>query len=218
MKKELNVKRIERRKKKWFEKFRWFVSSEGFLVLAGKDAGTNEVLIKRHMNENDLYCHADVYGAPHVVIKDGQKAGEKTIFEACQFAVSMSRAWSQGLYGADAYWAYPNQVTKQAPSGEYLGKGAFMVYGKRNWLRGLPLKLAVGVINYEGEDYVVCAPVDAVKAHTSKYIVIRPGRLKKGELVKKIRGILEKWGYKVREEDLNAILPPGGGEIVEVVS
>ena len=217
MKKELNVKRIERRKKKWFEKFRWFVSSEGFLVLAGKDASTNETLIKKHMAENDLYCHADVYGAPHVLIKDGQKAGEKTIFEACQFAVSMSRAWSQGLYGADAYWAYPNQVTKQAPSGEYLGKGAFMVYGKRNWLRGLPLKLAVGVINYEGEDYVVCAPVDAIKAHTSKYIVIRPGRLKKGELVKKIRGILEKWGYKVREEDLNAILPPGGGEIVEVV-
>ncbi|AJC71006.1 fibronectin-binding protein [Thermococcus guaymasensis DSM 11113] len=217
MKKELNVKKIERRKKKWFEKFRWFVSSEGFLVLAGKDASTNETLIKKHMAENDLYCHADVYGAPHVVIKDGQKAGEKTIFEACQFAVSMSRAWSQGLYGADAYWTYPNQVTKQAPSGEYLGKGAFMVYGKRNWLHGLPLKLAVGVINYEGEDYVVCAPVDAIKAHTDKYIIIRPGKLKKGELVKKIRGILEKWGYKVREEDLNAILPPGGGEIVEVV-
>ena len=217
MKKELNVRRVERSRRKWFEKFRWFVSSEGFLVLAGKDASTNEVLVKKHMTENDLYCHADVYGAPHVVIKDGQKAGEKTIFEACQFAVSMSRAWSQGLYSGDAYWAYPNQVTKQAPSGEYLGKGAFMVYGKRNWLRGLPLRLAVGVINYEGEDYVVCAPLDAIKAHTNRYIVIRPGRLKKGELVKKIRGILEKWGYKVREEDLNAILPPGGGEIVEVV-
>ncbi|ASJ00441.1 ribosome rescue protein RqcH [Thermococcus gorgonarius] len=217
MKKELNVKKIERRKKKWFEKFRWFVSSEGFLVLAGKDASTNEVLVKKHMTDKDLYCHADVYGAPHVVIKDGQKAGEKTIFEACQFAVSMSRAWSQGLYSADTYWAYPEQVTKQAPSGEYLGKGAFMVYGKRNWLHGLPLKLAVGVINYEGEDLVVCAPVDAIKAHTKRYIVIRPGKLKKGELVKKIKAILEKWGYKVREEDLNAILPPGGGEIVEVV-
>lgn len=209
-KKELNVKKLERRKRKWFEKFRWFVSSEGFLVLAGKDASTNEVLVKKHMEDNDLYCHADVYGAPHVVIKDGQKAGEKTIFEACQFAVSMSRAWSQGLYSADAYWAYPNQVTKQAPSGEYLGKGAFMVYGKRNWMHGLPLKLAVGVINYDGEEYVVCAPVEAIKAHTDKYIVIRPGSMKKGELVKKLRGILKKWGYEVREEDLNAILPPGG--------
>jgi len=216
MKKGLNVRHIERRKKKWFEKFRWFVSSEGFLVLAGKDAGTNEVLIKRYMTENDLYCHADVYGAPHVVIKDGKRAGEKTIFEACQFAVSMSRAWSRGLYSADAYWAYPDQVTKQAPSGEYLGKGAFMIYGKRNWLRGLPLKLAVGVITYEDEEHVVCAPVDAMQAHTKHYIVIRPGRIKKGELVKRIRRIMVEWGYQVREEDLNAILPPGGGEIVEV--
>ncbi|NJE03554.1 ribosome rescue protein RqcH [Thermococcus sp. MV11] len=217
MKKELNVKRIERRKKKWFEKFRWFISSEGFLVLAGKDASTNEILIKRHMSENDLYCHANVYGAPHVVIKDGQKAGERTIFEACQFAVSMSKAWSRGVYSEDAYWAYPNQVTKQTPSGEYLGKGAFMVYGKRNWLHGLPLKLAVGVINYEGEDFVVCAPVEAIKAHTKRYIVIRPGSLKKSELVKRIKRILEKWGYRVKEEDLMAVLPPGNGDVVEVV-
>lgn len=32
--------------------------------------------------------------------------------------------------------------------------------------------------------------------------------MKKGELVKKLRGILKKWGgYEIREEDLNAILP-----------
>ncbi|ASI99866.1 ribosome rescue protein RqcH [Thermococcus celer] len=215
--KELNVRRIERKKRKWFEKFRWFVSSEGFLVLAGKDAGTNEILVKKHMADGDLYCHADVYGAPHVVIKDGQKAGEKTILEACQFAVSMSRAWSRGVYSGDAYWARPEQVTKQTPSGEYLGKGAFMVYGKRNWLHGLPLKLAVGVVNYEGEDFVVCAPVEAMKAHTNRYVVIRPGSLRKSELVKRIKRILEGWGYKVREEDLMAVLPPGNGDIAEVV-
>ncbi|GAB6102407.1 ribosome rescue protein RqcH [Thermococcus atlanticus] len=216
MKKELNVKRLEKRKKRWFEKFRWFLSSEGFLVLGGKDASTNEMLIKKHMNENDLYCHADVYGAPHVVIKDGRKAGEKTIFEACQFAVSMSKAWSRGVYSEDAYWAYPEQVTKKTPSGEYLGKGAFMVYGKRNWFHGLPLKLAVGIVSYEGDDFVVCAPVDAIKAHANRYIVIRPGGLKKSELVKRIKHIFEKWGYRVREEDIMAVLPPGNGEITEI--
>ncbi len=216
-KKALSVKKLERRKKKWFEKFRWFVSSEGFLVLAGKDASTNEILVKRYLGEGDLYCHADVYGAPHVVIKDGKKAGGDTLLEACQFAVSMSRAWGQGLYSADAYWANPDQVTKQAPSGEYMGKGAFMVYGKRNWMRGLSIKLAVGIINYEGEDYVVCAPQKAVKSHTDRYIVVRPGSLKKSELVKRIKGILGKWGYNVREEDVMSVLPPGNGEIAEIV-
>ncbi|USS41685.1 NFACT family protein [Thermococcus aggregans] len=216
-KKELSVKKLEKRKKKWFEKFRWFISSEGFLVIGGKDATTNEIVVKRHMTENDLYCHADIYGAPHVVIKDGKKAGEKTIFEACQFAVSMSRAWKDGIYSADAYWADPSQVTKKAPSGEYLGKGAFMVYGKRNWMHGLPLKLAVGIVEYEGEKLPMCGPVDALKAHTDKYIIIRPGRMKKSELVKKIAKIFEKWGYKVDVDDLMQILPPGNGEIVEVV-
>ncbi len=216
MKKELNVKKLEKRKKRWFEKFRWFLSSEGFLVLAGKDASTNEMLIKKHMNESDLYCHADVYGAPHVVIKDGRRAGEKTIFEACQFAVSMSKAWSRGVYSEDAYWAYPEQVTKKTPSREYLGKGAFMVYGKRNWFHGLPLKLAVGIIPYEGDEFVVCAPVDAIKAYADKYIIIRPGGMKKSELVKKIKRVFEKWGYKMREEDIMAVLPPGNGEIIEI--
>ncbi|ASJ16980.1 hypothetical protein A3L04_07775 [Thermococcus chitonophagus] len=214
---KISVKKLEKRKKKWFEKFRWFISSEGFLVIGGKDSTTNEIVVKKYMDENDLYCHADIWGAPHIVIKNGQKAGERTIFEACQFAVSMSRAWSEGLASGDAYWVYPNQVSKQAPAGEYLPKGAFMVYGKRNWLHGIPLKLAVGIINYEGENLVMCGPVDAVKAHTDKYIVIRPGDTKKSELVKKIKKIFEKWGYKVPEEDIMAVLPPGEGDIVEVV-
>ncbi|WP_297435746.1 ribosome rescue protein RqcH [Thermococcus sp.] len=217
-KKAPSVKKIERRKKKWFEKFRWFISSEGFLVLAGKDAGTNEILVKRYMEDNDLYCHADVYGAPHVIIKEGKKAGERTLLEACQFAVSMSKAWKQGLYSADAYWANPDQVTKGAPSGEYMGKGAFMVYGKRNWMRGLPLKLAVGVIKYEGEDHVVCAPLEAMRSHADRYVIVRPGSLKKSELVKRIKGILGKWGYSVREEDIMSVLPPGNGDINEVVN
>ena len=216
-KKELNVRKLEKRKKKWFEKFRWFISSEGLLVIGGKDATTNEILVKRHMTGNDLYCHADIYGAPHVVIKDGKKAGEKTILEACQFAVSMSRAWKDGIYSGDAYWADPSQVTKKAPSGEYLGKGAFMVYGKRNWMHGLPLKLAVGIVEYEGERLPMCGPVDALKAHTNRYIIIRPGRTKKSELAKKIAKILEKWGHKVELDDLMQILPPGNGEIVEVI-
>ena len=216
-KKELSVRKLEKRKKKWFEKFRWFLSSEGFLIIAGKDATTNEIVVKRYMSENDLYCHADIYGAPHVVIKDGKKAGEKTIFEACQFAVSMSQAWKNGIYSGNAYWADPSQVTKKAPSGEYLGKGAFMVYGKRNWMHGLPVKLAVGIVQYEGEKLPMCGPVKTVKAHTDKYIIIRPGRMKKSEFAKRLAKILERWGYKVDLDELMQILPPGNGEIVEVI-
>lgn len=37
----------EVRKALWFEKFHWFISSENYLVIAGKDAQQNEMLVKR---------------------------------------------------------------------------------------------------------------------------------------------------------------------------
>jgi predicted ribosome quality control (RQC) complex YloA/Tae2 family protein len=35
------------RKQWWFEKFIWFISSDGYLVLGGKDAQQNEILYKK---------------------------------------------------------------------------------------------------------------------------------------------------------------------------
>src|SRR3989338_4127675 len=59
----------KKRKKKWFEAFHWMNSSDGFLIIGGRDAQSNEVIVKKHMQENDLYFHADIHGAPHCIIK-----------------------------------------------------------------------------------------------------------------------------------------------------
>src|SRR3989338_5080978 len=37
--------KLKERKREWYEKFRWFVSSEGFLVVGGRDATSNEVVL-----------------------------------------------------------------------------------------------------------------------------------------------------------------------------
>ena len=37
------------RKPYWFERFNWFVSSENYLVLSGRDAQQNELLVKRYL-------------------------------------------------------------------------------------------------------------------------------------------------------------------------
>lgn len=37
------------RKAYWFERFHWFISSENYLVLSGRDAQQNELLVKRYM-------------------------------------------------------------------------------------------------------------------------------------------------------------------------
>ena len=59
--------------KKWYLKFRWFISSDGFLCIGGKDATTNEILIKKHCDTKDLVFHTDLAGSPFFVIKSEGK-------------------------------------------------------------------------------------------------------------------------------------------------
>ncbi|CAN1281768.1 Ribosome quality control complex subunit NEMF [Linum perenne] len=58
------------RKVHWFEKFNWFISSENYLIISGRDAQQNEMIVKRYMSKADLYIHADLHGASSTVIKN----------------------------------------------------------------------------------------------------------------------------------------------------
>lgn len=53
----------------WFERFRWFISSDGNIVIGGKDTKSNEIVVKKHLKDGDRYAHADIQGAPSCVIK-----------------------------------------------------------------------------------------------------------------------------------------------------
>jgi predicted ribosome quality control (RQC) complex YloA/Tae2 family protein len=48
-------------------------------------------------------------------------------------AICYSVAWEAKII-ANAYWVYNHQVSKQAPTGEYLSTGSFMIRGKKNFL------------------------------------------------------------------------------------
>ncbi len=171
--KELVKRKVKR--KEWYEKFRWFTSSDGFLVVAGKDAVSNEVLVKKYTAPDNPVFHADITGAPFVVVKTKGKApNEQGLREAGEYAAAFSRAWREGIASADVYWVKPDQLSKSGPSGEYVPHGAFAVMGKRNWMRGVPLRLAVGVVEDETLRFVG-GPVEAVKAKTKTYVTLVPG-------------------------------------------
>lgn len=38
----------------WFEKFTWFISSDGYMVLGGRDAQQNEMLYKKYLKKGDV--------------------------------------------------------------------------------------------------------------------------------------------------------------------
>ena len=54
----------------WFEKFDWFISSENYLIIAGKSAQQNEALVKKNMKKEDLFMHTDMPGAAVTIIKN----------------------------------------------------------------------------------------------------------------------------------------------------
>ena len=213
-----------RRRRAWYEKFRWFRSSDGFLVIGGRDATTNEVLIKRHMEPHDQVLHADIHGAPFVLIKTtGKSPPETTVKEAAQLASSYSRAWREGLGAVDVYWVLPQQVSRSPPSGQYLRKGSFMISGTRNYVRNVPLRVAVGIKEEEEYLLVVGGPPEAVANQASVSVEITQGRKNSGELAKQIRGLLAERApenlrrriLRIPLEEIQGFIPPGGGAVAQ---
>jgi len=205
---ELEKKKIEakekekiQRKKEWYEKFRWFYSSEGFLCVGGRDAASNEIVVKKHTEKEDLVFHTDMAGSPFFVIKNGQKAGEETIKEAAQATGAYSRAWKLGLGSSDVFYVKPEQVTKKAKSGEYLAKGSFMIYGNTTYLHP-NLELAVGILK---DGRIMAGAVDAVKKNCEKYVLVKQGREKTAAAAKKIQ---KKIGGEL--DEIIRGLPAGG--------
>ncbi|XP_035896047.1 nuclear export mediator factor NEMF homolog [Anopheles stephensi] len=132
------------RKVYWFEKFYWFVSSENYLVIGGRDQQQNELIVKRYMRPTDIYVHAEIQGASSVIIKNpaGGEIPPKTLLEAGTMAISYSVAWDAKVV-TSAYWVHSDQVSKTAPTGEYLTTGSFMIRGRKNFLP--PCHLVLGL-------------------------------------------------------------------------
>jgi predicted ribosome quality control (RQC) complex YloA/Tae2 family protein len=137
------------RKQMWFEKFIWFISSDGYLVIGGKDAQQNEIVYKKYLRKGDIYCHADLHGASSVIIKNTPQTPDApippaTLSQAGSLAVCSSSAWDSKA-GMSAWWVNADQVSKSAPTGEFLPAGSFMIRGKKNFLPPAQLLLGLGI-------------------------------------------------------------------------
>eukprot|EP00062_Callorhinchus_milii_P004389 gi/632942687/ref/XP_007886544.1/ PREDICTED: nuclear export mediator factor NEMF [Callorhinchus milii] len=143
------------RKVYWFEKFLWFVSSENYLVIAGRDQQQNEIIVKRYLRSGDVYVHADLHGATSCVIKNptGQPLPPRTLMEVGTMAVCYSAAWDARVI-TSAWWVYHHQVSKTAPTGEYLTTGSFMIRGKKNYLPPSYLMMGFGFLFKVDEECV----------------------------------------------------------------
>ena len=197
--------KLRERRREWYEKFRWFISSEGFLVIGGRDATSNEIVVKKHTEPDDLVFHTDMAGSPFFVVKSGGKAiGGKTKEEAADATCTFSRAWKLGLQTSSVFYVNPGQVSKKTKAGEYMGKGAFMVYGKTTYINN-KINLAVGI---NKNQQIMAGPIDAIKTNCEKYVVLIQGDEKASAVAKYIQ---HKIGGAI--DEIIRTLPSGGFRI-----
>ena len=207
-------KKREKKNLKWYEKLRWFITSDNTLVIGGRDAGTNEAVVKKYLDNNDIYLHADIHGATSTAIKlEGKSLNDTILKESGEFAASFSSAWSKGFTTQDVFWVHPDQVSKTPEAGEFLAKGSFVIRGNRNYIRSARVKIAIGIVDYEGKR-IMAGPVESLEAHCENYVVLKPGYTKKEAIAKKIL-------HKINEDDLLTlddiirVLPSGKCDIDE---
>lgn len=218
--KKVSNRRKVNTKKYWYERFRWFISSDGFLVIAGRDADSNEEIVKKYMEKRDLVFHTQVPGAPFAVLKTlGEDVPEQTLNETAQFVVSYSSVWKSGQFTGDCYWVKPEQVSKTPESGEYLKKGSFVIRGERNYFRDMQVSVAVA-LQLKGNTRVIGGPLSAVSKHGEHVVEVVQGKFNQNDVAKKIYKI---YVDKLKEtnfvkqiaspDKIAKMLPPGESDI-----
>lgn len=247
------VRGVARSKRFWFERHRWALLSGGHLLVGGRDAKGNDAIVRKHLEKDDVYVHADLHGAPSCSLKrrEGLATAETSepgsvpalkivqdlqpltsestdptpsggdfdeatglsaalLGEAAQMAVCWSRAWAGGAAAATAFHVRPGQVSKKTETGEALGRGAFVVRGKRLWHRDRPLEFGLGIATVNGVPLPITGPVAAIAAVCERWARIAPGRTKKETLanhIAKTTGLVQ--------DDVLAALPSGQCEIAD---
>ena len=205
---------IKRAKRFWFERFRWTIIDGMHIFVGGRDAKSNDSLIKKHMRSGDLYFHADLHGAASCVSKlkigfepdnnpppyltkgvnayricdsmENTEFSEKAKLQAANMALIWSRGWTGGGGAGTSFWVKPGQVSKTAETGEFVAKGAFIVRGNRNWFKDLEMKMAIGLICINGIPLLIGGTSEIVSSLCERWAEIQPSDKKKEKLANEI--------------------------------
>ncbi|MFZ1076451.1 MAG: ribosome rescue protein RqcH [Nitrosotalea sp.] len=209
------------KKKEWYERYRWFFTSDGLLAIGGRDASSNSSVIRKHLGKDDRVFHAEIVGSPFFILKDSEDEMTSSITEVAQATVCFSRAWREGLYGLNAYWVKPDQIKMGAPTGQFLAKGAFPIEGTRSFVQVSNLQLAIGLYQKNDSYAIMSGPLSAVKMRCLFYVIIEPAGTDMTDLAKKIRLEFLKLAENqdvvkaFNIDDFIRALPAGDSHIVE---
>ena len=145
----------ERRKTWWFERFHWFITTENYLVIAGRDKVQNEVLVAHYLKKDDIYLHAEIHGAASVIIKNptSKPVSIISLEQAAEFAVARSSAWKNNE-PCQTFWVHADQVKKTIPGQPTAPKGTFYIVGEKNFMTMTMPQMGLGILFHVTEQHI----------------------------------------------------------------
>ena len=206
------------RKKNWFERYRWFYTTDGVLAVGGRDSSSNSAIIRKHLDKNDKVFHTEMSGSPFFLLKDNVTSTPASLTEVAHATVCFSKVWKEAFYGSSAYWVNSDQVKKGAPSGQSMAKGSFMIEGQRNFVKISTLKMCVAIIKYEESYLLTCGP-PSMKNTAVCYAMIEPTGQDMADVAKRIRYEFLSSNEDIAKpfsiDDYVRVLPAGACKIIE---
>lgn len=185
-----------------YQKYRWFITHSGKLVVGGKSAVQNDMLLEHVLASKQTYriMHTVEPGSPFMVLCAPEEtitpedSTEMAIVTAC-----FSKAWKQGKSSAQVHSFSSTQIHK----GKGMKPGTWGVYGKvRECI--VPLKLT-----FAFQRGILRAIPPRVHAR-KKQLIITPGSLPKDELLPKLDLELDK---PLSQEAILQSLPAGNCKV-----
>jgi hypothetical protein len=178
-----------------YEKYRWFFTSSGKLVIGGKSAEQNEDIMSE-VEDDDVVMHTSSPGSPFCVIKNPNK---KDLDECAVFTACFSQDWKKGKKKTEVHIFKGEQVTKN----KGMSMGTFGVMGSIQ-RRKVELKL---VLDFQKGKIRALPPSSAKK----KILVLVPGRFDKIQATNKIlEFIKDKYSYPLTREEVMSAIPSDG--------
>ena len=128
----------------FFEKYNWFISSEGFLVLHGKSGVESDQIYSRYIDDKDVYLSNSFDTQVWIKNPDGTEIPPNTLMQAGIFCMSASSAWSKKV-SSSAWWCHANNVTKFDQQNGVLPAGTYRIKKESEINHLSPSQLVMGL-------------------------------------------------------------------------
>jgi hypothetical protein len=184
-----------------YKKYKWFVTSCGNMVVAGKSAQQNDALIghAKEMEHDTVVMHTSSPGSPFSVILSEIKEVTKFDLEECAtFTGCFSKAWKEGKRKTEVHVFRASQLEKK--KGMKTG-----TWGVRGAVEKVVVELKLALTKQKNTYRAI--PLSAVKK-SGVLMTILPGKADKTVMADFILEKLKE--KKAKKDELLSALPAGG--------